>query len=64
MVTPFHHPQSHEVRHRAAESLALEMRRGLGVDTNAEAVLDWINRRWHVISPLAHAIHEAEGIGP
>lgn len=43
-----------------SESLARLMREELGVEVSSPALFNFIRRRWHRVSALAHKIHEAE----
>ena len=37
--------------------LSEEFKNELGVDINPQALRMFIRHRWHILSPLAHAIH-------
>lgn len=45
-------------RERAAERLAEILCAELGVETDATAVRMMLAKRWHLISPLAHIVHD------
>jgi len=42
---------------RAADSLSTEMFMRLNVDVAPDKLAVWLQERWHLVSPLAHAIH-------
>ena len=42
---------------RAANMLANELVTLTGTRVDADKLADWLRRRWHIVSPLAHTIH-------
>lgn len=64
MVTPYYCPPPYDAGQRAANALADELVTITGKRIEAEVLADWLRRRWHIISPLAHTIHGARDKPP
>jgi len=64
-VTPHTSEPPYEAGQRAARRLADELAAHVtGIKVDPEVLADWLRRRWHIISPLAHTIHGAPARAP